>query len=228
MKHVIVRAAAAALAAGWAMPALAQDYYVFGYSPSGAQTLSVNGGGAIQAAQTGWFDQTGGHSYGNDNYLTGTVGESTFRSYYTFVLNGPITSGVVSIGNSVDWFFPGLYNGTSGNLMLTLYDVTSAINTYQEYDGAIGIYDDLGSGTVLGSVLISAAASSYVITLNEAGVAAANAAYYSASAFTFGASLTPATSGVPEPAAWAMLLGGFGLMGGALRRRNQRVTVRYA
>jgi hypothetical protein len=34
----------------------------------------------------------------------------------------------------------------------------------------------------------------------------------------------PPTSPVPEPAAWAMMIGGFGLAGGALRRRAARVT----
>jgi hypothetical protein len=34
------------------------------------------------------------------------------------------------------------------------------------------------------------------------------------------------TASVPEPASWAMMLGGFGLVGGAMRRR--RVTVRFA
>ncbi len=32
--------------------------------------------------------------------------------------------------------------------------------------------------------------------------------------------------GVPEPASWAMMLGGFGLVGGAMRRR-QKISVRY-
>ncbi|OAN58106.1 hypothetical protein A7X12_06220 [Sphingomonas sp. TDK1] len=37
-----------------------------------------------------------------------------------------------------------------------------------------------------------------------------------------------ATSGVPEPAAWAMMIGGFGLAGGALRRRRARTLLRLA
>ena len=39
-----------------------------------------------------------------------------------------------------------------------------------------------------------------------------------------------APGGVPEPATWAMMIGGFGLVGGVMRRRNRQVTttVRYA
>ena len=33
---------------------------------------------------------------------------------------------------------------------------------------------------------------------------------------------------VPEPATWAMMIGGFGLAGGALRRRKATVSVTYA
>jgi hypothetical protein len=34
------------------------------------------------------------------------------------------------------------------------------------------------------------------------------------------------TGAIPEPASWAMMLTGFGLVGGALRRRNSKVTIR--
>lgn len=34
--------------------------------------------------------------------------------------------------------------------------------------------------------------------------------------------------GVPEPAAWALMVGGFGFVGGAVRRRRQRMRVTYA
>jgi hypothetical protein len=32
------------------------------------------------------------------------------------------------------------------------------------------------------------------------------------------------TSGVPEPATWAMMIVGFGLVGSAVRRRNRQVS----
>ncbi len=42
-------------------------------------------------------------------------------------------------------------------------------------------------------------------------------------AFTY----TPLAGAVPEPASWALMIAGFGLVGGAMRRR-QRVSVSYA
>jgi hypothetical protein len=42
---------------------------------------------------------------------------------------------------------------------------------------------------------------------------------YTSSSGTLFSALTPPTSGVPEPATWAMLVVGFGLMGAAMRRR---------
>ena len=40
--------------------------------------------------------------------------------------------------------------------------------------------------------------------------------------------VTLVIGGVPEPTSWAMMIGGFGLAGAALRRRAARTTVRYA
>jgi len=39
---------------------------------------------------------------------------------------------------------------------------------------------------------------------------------------------TAAAGGVPEPASWAMMIGGFGVVGGTLRRRKVRTTVSFA
>ena len=36
------------------------------------------------------------------------------------------------------------------------------------------------------------------------------------------------TGAVPEPATWAMMIAGFGLVGGAMRRRKTRIAVTYA
>jgi hypothetical protein len=39
-----------------------------------------------------------------------------------------------------------------------------------------------------------------------------------------GTAFTPGTGGVPEPAAWGMLIGGFGLAGAAVRRRRVKLA----
>lgn len=41
-------------------------------------------------------------------------------------------------------------------------------------------------------------------------------------------SLTISAAGVPEPASWAMLLAGFGMMGAAIRYRRHSVSATYA
>jgi hypothetical protein len=219
MKKLVLGMAAIALGSA---PALAQNAYVFGYSPTGAQTLNLNGNLTIGASQTGWFDASGDHISGNTNYFTanapGVIGPE-YRSYFTFDVAPGATSAAITIGNDPS----GSYTD-SGNFTLTLYDVTSAINTYQGYSGATDIFDDLGTGTVYGSITLDGTASSYTINLNAAGLAALNAAGIAGEEFTIGARVTPGGGSVPEPASWALMLGGFGLVGGALRRRKMQVS----
>lgn len=210
-------------------PAIAQDFYVFGNSPTGVQTLTVNGSTSLSAKQTGWFDSTGHHGAAATNYLTGSLSDWTgtleYRSFFSFQPSGPVTSASLTIGNALGG---GYWNDSGKALELTMYDVSSSIVGLLGYNGAKTTFDDLGTGTVFGKVRIDGAASSYTIALNQAGVDAATAAYYGGGYFTLGARLTTVSSAVPEPAAWAMLLGGFGLMGGALRARRRRTTVCYA
>lgn len=48
--------------------------------------------------------------------------------------------------------------------------------------------------------------------------------YYSGSPITLTVTLAATTPSVPEPASWALMIGGFGLAGGALRLRRRTVT----
>ena len=49
-----------------------------------------------------------------------------------------------------------------------------------------------------------------------------------AGAASFADQLFVRSVAVPEPGTWAMMLGGFGVLGGALRNRRRRVSVTYA
>ena len=46
--------------------------------------------------------------------------------------------------------------------------------------------------------------------------------------FNFDQSLVSSVGGVPEPAAWALLLSGFGLIGAGLRRRRETIRTTFA
>ncbi len=51
--------------------------------------------------------------------------------------------------------------------------------------------------------------------------------FFSSTATPFGPAIdNVSVSGVPEPATWAMMLIGFGMIGGAMRRKRQTVTAR--
>lgn len=47
------------------------------------------------------------------------------------------------------------------------------------------------------------------------------------SLYAGGIDALPTVSAVPEPASWAMMIGGFGLIGAAMRRRNTRTKVQF-
>lgn len=231
MKSVVWACAAVIAASFTSVPADAATFYVFGNSPTGAQTLTVNGSTKWNATQTGWFDSTGRHRPALTNYYTGTqsdwMGTIEYRSFFSFQPTGVVTSASLTLGNALSG---GYWNDTGKALELTLYDVSSSIVGMRNYSGSKDIFDDLGTGTVYGKIRIDGAASSYTIELNQAAVDAINLAAKGFGPFTVGARLTAlpsAPSGVPEPAAWALMLGGFGLMGGALRARRRRTTVRY-
>lgn len=227
MKSGVLSSAALLLAVIGGTPAMAADFYLFNNSPTDTVKLTVNGAGSINAFQTGWFDNNGTHYNAWSNYVTGSVtswGSTTeYRSFFSFFPTGPVTSASLTIGNALAG---GYGNATGRPLELTLYDVTSSIVGLQQYNGAKGIFDDLGSGSVFGKITVSGAAAGYTIDLNQAGVDAIQAAYYGFGPFTVGARLT-VSSAVPEPAAWALMLGGFGMIGGALRARQRRTTIRH-
>jgi hypothetical protein len=203
------------------------DAYLFAYTYSpyvyGPQELIINGSTTIQAYATGWYDYTGSHDSANPDYIVGNCslgscgGDASYNDFFTFDLSGvsgPITSATLSLGNpSVG------YSGAS-TATFTTYDVSTPIDSVTaSQSGAVSIYNDLGSGTSYGAVGVGPFDNNgqVDIVFNSAGLTALSAA--EGGEFAVGGSLGVFSGGVPEPATWATMLLGMGLMGAVFRRR---------
>lgn len=71
-----------------------------------------------------------------------------------------------------------------------------------------------------------ASTANFIAGLNTLDFVASNAGGPTGARIEFGASDVQAVGVVPEPAAWALMLGGFGIAGAAMRRRHRRSQVR--
>ena len=223
MRHALIVALAAAAFA--ASPAAAVSSYLFGYSPSGSQTLTFNGTN-IGFSQHGWFDQSGNHNAGNNNYY---VGAGELRDYFVTDAAPGATIVSIDIGNNGG---SGLSFGSGVTAVTwTLYDVNtltqsdiSANIDNTNFSGRTDVFNDLGTGTVYGSIVLTGPTGNVHVNLNAAGIAAYNAAGLAGNQFIFGGTLTDGiTAAVPEPASWALMITGFGFVGIAARRRRSAV-----
>jgi hypothetical protein len=124
--------------------------------------------------------------------------------------------------NNIDGSFAGVRD--FGNPVPASGTTASKVQFYRgDFGGGIGIsVDGVMRFVADGAQLYSGTTSAPEFVAGQ---------YALAPLYSYGASsvtVSYLTSGaVPEPASWALMLGGFGLVGGALRRRQQ-LTVRFA
>ncbi|WP_309643094.1 FxDxF family PEP-CTERM protein [Phenylobacterium sp.] len=136
----------------------------------------------------------------------GGIGTPSTGSAWTFTVAGP------SIFRVTDAYIPGdtfsLYSGA------TLLATTTFTTTAEPIDSFAGVtWGDLSYSRLSYAV----GPGSYSFTITGDGAAGVPAG--------FGVRLD-ASSAVPEPATWAMMIAGFGLVGGALRQR--KATAQFA
>ena len=211
-------AAFAAITLGAASPALAAGTWLFGDSPTDSQLL-IRGTRSAQATQMGWFNANGFHIGGNSNYLVGNIDGLELRNFFSFRPGGFARAASLEIGNLGGVGDGGGFNpGTGSTVTWTLYDLATTIDSDQTYSD-VSIFNDLGTGTVYGSVTVGSATSLVTVALNAAGIQALNRAVDGGFAFNVGGALS-FDAAVPEPASWAMMIAGFGLVGAAMRRRS--------
>lgn len=108
----------------------------------------------------------------------------------------------------------GTYNFSPTSVLTQAYSFTPGVSS------SVGLY-------ILGNVAdafqsFTATPSSLSLSFNSTG-----GSPYSASA-TLSVPPAGAVGAVPEPASWALMIVGFGMVGGAMRRRNVRTSVSFA
>jgi PEP-CTERM motif len=108
-----------------------------------------------------------------------------------------------------------------GNFTASAFDVLGIGYAANAYIGGSAILGGGSAGFIPGgftsAVLPTAVMDRLVINLNQV-----------TSGLVDNISLTESAPAVPEPATWAMMLAGFGLVGASLRRSKQTVRVKYA
>ncbi|MFO0848203.1 MAG: hypothetical protein U0871_06570 [Gemmataceae bacterium] len=156
-----------------------------GVPPAGSAAI-------ITTADRGWYNDTGFHIPDNPNYITGFAPADpdfpdefpaqTFHSFFTFnvpSLSGPFVQAALVAYNpgGVDDFGPG-YSSPDASETITLFGVTTPMDTLISGAGGVAAYTDLGTGPVYGSGVVTAADNGRFvrIELNPTGLAALNAA----------------------------------------------------
>jgi len=197
------------------------SFVIFAASSAEAQIAYTNGG--IDGTISGWTINNG-YAVTNSFTLSSTTTITGFTfGGWTFA-GDTMTSVDWGISSSVDYAISGTASLTkgSGGTNGMGYDV-------YEYGSLIAPLT-LAAGTYyfgLQNVVTSGNAYGYWDVNNGPSVAFENQlgnvnGYLSAGSNS--TAFTLLSSGVPEPASWAMMLGGFGLVGGAMRRRRASVS----
>lgn len=218
-----------------------------GGSPVAAAPLTLD------AVDSGQYRSTGEHLFLNQNYQTGVFETIERRSFFVFDLSsvtGTINSATLRLFNpEVSQFLHG-YVSPDPTETLNLFDVTTDVDSVTLGLGGVAAFDDLGSGALYGTRVVSAADNGTVIeiALNATAIAALNAATGlfalggalgtidgTADQYVFGFSMTAFVAdhtrelvldvaGVPEPALTMLLMAGAAAYGSARVRQTRRTT----
>ncbi|WP_254602107.1 PEPxxWA-CTERM sorting domain-containing protein [Sphingomonas bacterium] len=150
--------------------------------------------------------------------LTGTGGFSAVGGLLGSMLGTLSFSTTVNstISQVVNNFFS-FADGSSGQYIFSLDSVTTTAYTVNPgVSQSFGLY--LLGSTVDTNLGYTATPTSLTMTFNQTGNSG-----FSAS----GTLAVPPAGSVPEPASWAMMVGGFGLLGATLRRKRTAAVVTF-
>jgi len=147
----------------------------------------------INTTDRGWYNEFGLHQTTNDNYVVGAAdseGGSLFRNFFVFDI--PTLSGSDYTSAILRLYNPASLVGVTETFELWSYE--GDIAKLVDGTGGPAAVEDLGDGTVLGTVSIDTAVANVVeISLNSAGLAAVNAK--KGQQIAFGGTLTNLSEG---------------------------------
>jgi hypothetical protein len=128
----------------------------------------------INASASGWWDSTGMQFANNPNYIVGQIVQANtteYRNYFAFNLskvNEAVLGAQLNLSNPS-------YNSPNPSDTYTLFDVTTPISSLvAPGSGQLGVFDDLGSGTMYGSQTVTTANNGQIVStpFNSDGVTA--------------------------------------------------------
>lgn len=190
--------------------------------------------GSAQAATTFTtsFDTTGAQAVGTRVYQTfdtiaaGTSIGTNANVYSDTTANAAVRPAVGSTGN----FAAVLGNGSYTTSFAASNVFSFVAGSVDSYNNLTLMFSDGGVSQLFGNAIIggldaSSKPSGTVTYRVTSGALLTGATFGSAvNAFEF----DNLASAVPEPAAWGMMILGFGLIGGVMRRRSVSTKVRFA
>lgn len=236
--------AIAAIAAGVSTPAFAAPTVFFGEDVA-ANTSSTTFANATAARNNFFANLNGVGTETFESLSGGTPIALTFPGAGTATLTGTGSVTGAPIGGRYAFSGTNYYQAQAGNFTVNFSDAIAAFGFYAtdigDYGGqlqlqltnSLGVVSLLNVGNTIGSNGSTSGSNLYFGFYDTANTYTSISFLNSSGSDGFGfddlsvGSVTQVMPAVPEPATWAMMIGGFGMVGGSMRRRRA-VRVAYA
>lgn len=166
---------------------------------------ATNDAGVVTAAVAASGIGTGTVSY---DYFTPATAGGSYLALPSGALTGALITSTAAIGSTTDFDF-------------TAVTLINSANSAIQYAFTIGTFGSVDMASIFTPLTtpLGITAGNYFLRVD--GVSRGSGSYGGQVTFT-------PSAAVPEPAAWLMMVAGFGLLGAALRRRPRTVALTYA